>query len=141
MRLLLLIINVLKTKITHNLQMVILFLFLLSGSNLFSQGTLNNGLVAYYPFTGNANDVSGNNNNPSSNNATLTADRFGVANNAYHFNGTNNAIRIPNSSSLQLSNKISMCAWVRVTGFYTGPCGGNSILMKGNDDFVTGNYG
>ena len=34
-----------------------------------------------------------------------------------------------------------MCAWVRVTGFYTGPCGGNSILMKGNDDFVTGNYG
>ena len=33
--------------------------------------------VASYPFNGNANDVSGNNNNPTFNNATLTADRFG----------------------------------------------------------------
>src|SRR4030095_11899392 len=44
-------------------------------------------LVAYYPLSGNANDKSGHHNNPSFNNATLTADRFGNANSAYSFDG------------------------------------------------------
>src|SRR5215469_8554831 len=47
------------------------------------------GLVAYYNFNGgNLNDSSGYNNNITFNNATPTADRNGVANNAYLFNGT-----------------------------------------------------
>ena len=50
-------------------------------------------LVAYYPFCGNANDESGNNNNPNFNNATLTADRFGNANSAYSFNGDRQYIK------------------------------------------------
>ncbi len=45
------------------------------------------GLVAYYPFSGNANDSSGNGNNGTVNAATLTTDRFGKANSAYNFNG------------------------------------------------------
>ena len=40
---------------------------------------LNNGLVAYYPFNGNANDESGNGNDGTNNGATLTSDRFGNA--------------------------------------------------------------
>jgi len=36
-----------------------------------AQVNLSKGLMAYYPFTGNANDSSGNSNNPSFNNATL----------------------------------------------------------------------
>ena len=47
-----------------------------------------NGLVAYYPFTGNANDAAGTLHG-TVNNATLTTDRFGNANQAYAFNGTN----------------------------------------------------
>jgi len=35
------------------------------------------GLVAYYPFNGNANDESGNGNNGTVNGATSTEDRFG----------------------------------------------------------------
>lgn len=35
-----------------------------------------NGLVGYYPFTGNANHLSGNANNGTVNGATLTADRL-----------------------------------------------------------------
>jgi hypothetical protein len=48
-----------------------------------------NGLVAWYPFNGNANDESGNGNNGTVNGATLTADRNGSANKAYSFNGNN----------------------------------------------------
>jgi hypothetical protein len=45
-----------------------------------------NGLVGYWPFNGNANDVSGNGNNGTVNGATLTTDRFGNSNSAYYFN-------------------------------------------------------
>jgi hypothetical protein len=49
---------------------------------------LKNGLVACYPFNGNSNDESGNNNNGTVNGATLTTDRFGKANGAYNFDGS-----------------------------------------------------
>ncbi len=80
----------------------ILLIFLLSifCSASFSQIDLDNGLVAYYPFNGNANDASGNGNNAVFNNATLTSDRLGVPNSAYYFNGVDNYIRIPNSPSI-----------------------------------------
>ena len=76
-----------------NFYLLLLLCLLFNISN--AQVNLSAGLAAYYPFTGNANDVSGNN-NPSFNNATLTTDRFGNPNSAYHFNGTNNYMQIPN---------------------------------------------
>jgi len=51
-------------------------------------GNLSQNLIAFYPFCGNANDISGNGINPTFNNATLTTDRFGNANSAYYFDGT-----------------------------------------------------
>ena len=47
------------------------------------------GLVGYWPFSGNANDVSGNGNNGAVNGAILSTDRFGNANSSYSFNGVN----------------------------------------------------
>ncbi|MFM7769024.1 MAG: LamG domain-containing protein, partial [Bacteroidota bacterium] len=47
------------------------------------------GLKGWWPFNGNANDESGNNNNGTVNGATLTTDRFGNSNSAYGFNGVN----------------------------------------------------
>ncbi len=47
-----------------------------------------NGLVGYWTFNGNANDESGNGNNGAVNGATLTTDRFGNANSAYSFSGS-----------------------------------------------------
>src|SRR6185295_926842 len=117
-----------------------LVLFLLAYQSLSAQVNLNQGLVAYYPFTGNANDVSGNNNNPVFNNASLATDRLGNANSAYSFNGIDNYIQIPNSPSLNPTNQISICAWVKVAGFYQGPCHGNNIVMKGDADYLIGNY-
>jgi len=52
-----------------------------------SSGGIKNGLVAYYPFNGNANDVSINGWNGVVNGATLTMDRNGKSNSAYAFNG------------------------------------------------------
>ena len=49
---------------------------------------LSSGLVAYYPFNGNANDESGNGHNGTIYGATLTADRMGNPNSAFYFNGT-----------------------------------------------------
>jgi len=57
---------------------------------------LSDGLIAYYPFNGNANDESGNNNHATVYGATLTTDRNGNANNAYLFDGSNNKIAINN---------------------------------------------
>ena len=52
-----------------------------------------NGLVAYYPFNGNANDESGNGYHGTVNGATLTTDRNNNADNAYVFDNSN--IEIP----------------------------------------------
>lgn len=53
---------------------------------------LNSGLVAYYPFNGNANDESGNGINGTVTGATLSSDRFGIINKAYYFDGINDGI-------------------------------------------------
>ena len=106
----------------------------------YGQVDLNLGLRAYYPFSDNATDVSGNNNNPVFNNATLTADRLGNPNSAYHFNGVDNYMKILSSTSINTSNKLSLVAWVKPQGFYMGTCHGNSIMMKGDADYLTGNY-
>ena len=73
-----------------------------------------NGLVGYWPFSGNANDISGNGNNGTNNGATLIADRFGNANSAYNFDGINDLISIPDSNTLSITNNITMSAWVYV---------------------------
>ena len=76
-----------------------------------------NGLISYWPFTGNANDMTGNVNNGTVNGATLTTDRFGNVNSAYYFNN-NSEIRIFNSSSLaNFTDKYTISAWVDITAF------------------------
>ena len=74
--------------------------------------SLNSGLVAYYPFNGNAGDSSGNGNHGTVFGATLSADRFGKPNSAYSFNGNSNYINTAQSSSLSISGEITMVAWV-----------------------------
>ncbi|MCK9204540.1 MAG: hypothetical protein M0P58_08935 [Bacteroidales bacterium] len=58
------------------------------------------GLLAYYPFNGNANDESGNGNNGVVNGATLTNDRFGNANKSYSFDGIDDWIDVNYNENL-----------------------------------------
>ncbi len=116
-------------------------LLLITGfSTINAQVNLSLGLKAHYTFDGNVNDQSGNNNNPIFNNTSFTTDRQGNANSAVSFNGTNTYIQIPNAASLNFTNQISICVWVKPLGFYQGTCHGNSIVMKGNSDNLPGNY-
>jgi len=81
--------------------------------NGYSQSFLTNGLVAYYPFNGNANDASGHGNNGTVYNATLTTDRFGSPASAYDFNGTNAYIDIPQNSVLNsLTTNFTLSVWI-----------------------------
>ena len=77
---------------------------------------VDNRLVAYYPFNGNANDESGHGNNGTPmENAALTVGVHGDANGAYQFGGTDNpgSIHVPNSESLQIGNEWSFATYVK----------------------------
>jgi hypothetical protein len=77
-----------------------------------SNSSLNNGLVAYYPFNGNANDESGNGNNGTVNGSTLTTDRLGNANSAYIFD-LNKYITIPSSNDFDLLSDFTISLWAQ----------------------------
>jgi hypothetical protein len=67
-----------------------------------------NGLIAYYPFNGDANDASGKNMHCRVNGASLSRDRAGNANAAYSFNGVDNYVSAVDSSAVPDSVTISL---------------------------------
>jgi hypothetical protein len=70
-----------------------------------------NGLVGWWPFNGNANDESGNGNNGTVNGATLTTDRFGMANKAYSFDGVNDWIEAFLNNNT-VNNSFTISTWI-----------------------------
>ncbi|MBF0430505.1 MAG: hypothetical protein HQK83_04460 [Fibrobacteria bacterium] len=86
-----------------------------------------NGLVAYYPFNGNANDESVNTNNGEVNGAALTEDRFGNADKAYSFDGTDDLINCGNDGSLALTKSISIILWINPDSILKG-----SLIDRGS---------
>lgn len=74
------------------------------------------GLIAYYPFNGNALDESGNGNDGIVEGAMLTQDRFGNSNRAYFFDGTTRIVA-PNPFSVSGSvlQPFTISAWVKST--------------------------
>lgn len=86
---------------------------ILYGFAAFSQIDLSSNLKVCLPFTGNANDQSGLNNNGTVNGATLTTDRFSNANNAYQFNGTSDYISLANFSAIAPTNELTISMWAK----------------------------
>jgi len=91
-------------------------ILLLSVVILFSTGTafadLSQGLIAYYPFSGNANDASGQGHDGTVYGATLTMDRFGNTDSAYRFDGINDYIEVLNTSgAFNLTSEWTIAAW------------------------------
>ncbi len=78
-----------------------------------------NGLVAWYPFNGNANDDSGNGNVGTVNGATLTADRFGNSNSAYSFNATTISVSHNPALGISQNSSFTVSLWVYRTGTQT----------------------
>lgn len=94
----------------------VLLIALIMGFSGFPYGVvlagLNDGLVAYYPFNGNANDESGNGHYGTVHGATLTEDRFGNADSAFYFDG-NDYIEI-SSGEIVPQNTITISAWIKI---------------------------
>jgi hypothetical protein len=72
-----------------------------------------NGLVGWWPFSGNANDESGNGNTGTVYAAALTEDRFGVTNNSFIFEDTPDKIKVVGNVELQLANTFTITSWVK----------------------------
>ncbi|MBM3931298.1 MAG: hypothetical protein FJ336_08520, partial [Sphingomonadales bacterium] len=71
------------------------------------------GLVAYYPFDGNANDESGNGYTGTVSSAVLTTDRFNRTDRAYAFDGINSVITVAHNTIFNFNNNsdFSISVW------------------------------
>jgi hypothetical protein len=76
-----------------------------------------NGLVAFYPFSGNANDSSGHGHHGTAVGATLTNDRFGNPNRAFNLNSVGSKIDLL-SGNFWLANDRTISFW-----FLSNPSG------------------
>ena len=99
--------------------------------------------MAYYPFDGNANDLSGNGNHGQVTNLTLTWGVSGDTRGAYLFGGFYNQghIRIPNSASLKFTDGFTFACYVKPTSWggmngwadYVSTGGNQCIFAKSTD--------
>jgi len=78
-------------------------------------GGVTEGLVACYPFDGDAKDGSGNGNHGTVHGVTLTADRFGNADSAYNFDG-NDQIIVDSFRNFHWGKHLSISVWFKRTG-------------------------
>lgn len=90
---------------------ILTFLSLVLFISVYGQ-TKDEGLLLHYPFSGNSNDISGNNYDGICN-ATLTVDRYGNTDSAYSFNGVDEYIDFPNVSQLEPELPVSISLWVK----------------------------
>ena len=95
------------------------------------------GLVAYYPFNGNANDESGNGNNGTViGHVELAPDRFGNVNSAYRFFGEPlNYISVPDNESLHCS-VFTLNGWA----YSDAEDYGSGVLVNKGRDISNGSY-
>ena len=83
-------------------------------------GVPTDGLVAYYPFNGSAQDEAGGNHHGRVEGATPTADRFGQADAAYLFDGVDDQIVIDPPPPLR-REAFTLSVWARFDLAYLGP--------------------
>jgi gliding motility-associated-like protein len=109
--------------------LIIILATLFAKTNSYAQGSLSSGIVMYLPFNGNTLDVSGNGFHAINTGATPTTGISGLPNTAYFFNGSSHMV-VKHHIDLN-PRKFSICAKVKVEGWYSGFCYNNIILTKG----------
>ncbi len=93
--------------------------------------TESTGLVAYYPFNGNANDASGNNNHGTLiNNPTFTIDRFGNPDKAISFDKiVPQLVSIPDNPSIRIDTELTISVFVKRKNLV----GNHNLVNKGGE--------
>jgi hypothetical protein len=93
------------------------------------------GLYLSYPFTGNANDASGNSNDGTvQGGAALTIDRYGNANSAYNFNGSTQYVSTTTAVASPGPQSFSISVW-----FKTSTAGGKLVGYGSAQTGASGN--
>ena len=115
----------------------ILFVLLCCVNTVIAQYVPTNGLIAYYPMKGNANDSSGNNYHLTVNGPVLTKDRFGRPNHAYQFDGINDYLSyntiLPQGSNFTFSFwYLSDTLFQRGDIFFNGSMGASGLGVMQN---------
>ena len=127
-----------KTPHLRRPQTAILFALLLTGATAFAQSSLTNGLVAYYPFTGNATDQIDNALVGTVSGAVLAPDRFTNGNSAYSFDGSAQiTVPVPSVSPLTIS------AWFKVgtiDHWYLAVWVRDTATSSQDDVYMNGNH-
>jgi hypothetical protein len=99
---------------------------------------ITDGMVACYPFTGNANDESAYANHGTVNGPVLVADRFGAPESAYQFDGVDDYIEAPDAAQ-QHVDAVTVSAWVKPAAAGVAQwCQEPQILFKRNH--LTANF-
>lgn len=95
-----------------------------------AQPNLNAGLMACYPFSGNANDQTSNAHDGIVYGPVLTADRFNLASSAYLFDGIDDYIDLGLYSAFTQMNEFSLSVWIKPDLVKT-----QTIMMLQPDNF------
>lgn len=95
-----------------------------------AQPNLNAGLIACYPFSGNANDQTSNGHDGILYGPVLTSDRFNIASSAYQYDGIDDYIDIGLFSAFTQMNEFSLSVWIKPDMVKT-----QTILMMQPDNF------
>ena len=111
-----------------------------------AQSFLTNGLVAYYPFNGNANDASGNGYNCTNVSVTFVPDRFGNPSASALFNGSSSYLKTPSALAQLVSGTgpLTVSVWMKIDPAYTNS--GNKTMVEfgapsNNQAFILGMIG
>jgi hypothetical protein len=89
---------------------IVIILILVATETVFAD--LSSGLVAYYPFSGDATDATGSGHDGTVyGGATLTIDRFGNPNSAYSFDGIDGYIELSNAQDFAFGSSFSVSLW------------------------------
>lgn len=94
--------------------------------------SITEGLLAYYPFNGNALDSTANNYDGIVHEAVLTTDRKGNSNASYSFDGENDYINVPHATALNLPGDFSISLWAEISSSQVPHEGINDIIRKWN---------
>ena len=100
---------------------------------------VNDTMVAYYAFNGNANDGSGNQNNGINYNGVFTKDRYGNDESSIYFNGIDSYVEGSNpGNNLPAGNSPrTFSAWIKENSFHPW---GNNIFHYGLDQAAPTNF-
>ncbi len=101
-----------------------------------STSTPADGLIAYYPFNGNASDESENNFDGTVSGAALTSDRFGNQNRAYDFDGIDDFIETSSEIDQNFVNGVTFSVWIKPTQVGSDPM---TFISNFNGQGTSGN--